>query len=141
MSKDKVSALDSCCNKKDEETVLQSADQVNKTVQQSFESIHIYDSCDITVDTTDTKVAVSLQAALQVAIALVISIAIGDDVKADAITQELLQTSKIKQSNKQKLVIDNSRKVKVKTSDTDVAVSIQVLLQVLVALVAQIDIE
>ncbi|QOR67614.1 spore coat protein [Cytobacillus suaedae] len=140
VEKKKFSALESCNHKVKDEAVVQDANQVNKTTQQSYESIHIIDSCDIVVKTTDTQVAVSLQAALQVAIALVISIAIADDAKAEAVTQELLQTSKIKQSNKQKLVIENSRSVKVTTTDTDVAISIQVLLQVLVALVAQIDI-
>lgn len=121
-------------------TVEQKGDQVNKTTQQSFESIQIIDSCDVEVVTTDTQVAVSLQAALQVAIAIVISISIADDTKAEAVTQELLQKANIKQTNQQSLVIENSRNVRVTTTDTDIAVSLQVLLQILVALVAQLDI-
>jgi spore coat protein X len=120
--------------------VNQEADQVNKIKQSSEEIIIIKDSCDVEVTTTDTQVAVSLQAALQVAIAIVISITIADSAQAEKVTQDLLQTSKIKQGNFQELVIKNSRGVRVKTTDTDVAVSLQVLLQLLVALVAQIDI-
>ncbi|WP_349774616.1 spore coat protein [Virgibacillus sp. LDC-1] len=40
----------------------------------------------------------------------------------------------------QQLLIEGSNDVEVTTSDTDVAVSIQVLLQILIALVAQLDI-
>jgi spore coat protein X len=121
-------------------TVNQDADQVNKIKQDSDETIIIRDSYDITVDTTDTQVAASLQAAIQVAIAIVVSLTIADSDHAEKVTQDLLQTSKIKQGNFQELVIENSRNVEVTTTDTDVAVSLQVLLQVLVALVAQIDI-
>jgi len=46
----------------------------------------------------------------------------------------------MKQVNKQKLVIENSKDVKVTTTDTDVAISLQVLLQILIALVVNIDI-
>ncbi|QOR67612.1 spore coat protein [Cytobacillus suaedae] len=120
--------------------VEQEADQVNKIKQDSVETIIVRDSCEIEIETTDTQVAVSLQAALQVAIAIVISISIADSAQAERVTQDLLQTSKIKQGNFQELVIENSKNVKVTTTDTDVAVSLQVLLQVLVALVAQIDI-
>lgn len=131
-------ALDYCDDQ--QKTVLQNADQINKTVQESFEKIHIKDSYDIQVNTTDTQVALSLQAAIQVAIALVINITIADSNRANQVTQELIQKSQIKQSNSQKLVIENSRNVKVTTTDTDVAVSLQVLLQILLALVVQIDV-
>ncbi|WP_233499301.1 spore coat protein [Bacillus weihaiensis] len=45
----------------------------------------------------------------------------------------------MKQLNEQNLVIENSRNVNITTTDIDVAVSLQALLQVLVALVADID--
>ncbi|XQY93821.1 spore coat protein [Metabacillus sp. HB246100] len=54
-------------------------------------------------------------------------------------TQQLLQEADIKQLNEQNLVIENSRNVNITTTDIDVAVSLQALLQVLVALVADID--
>ncbi|WP_078548025.1 spore coat protein [Litchfieldia alkalitelluris] len=120
--------------------VEQEATQENKIFQGSEEVIIIKDSCNIEVDTTDTQVAVSLQAALQVAIAIVIRLTIANDITADTITQDLLQSSKTKQSNFQELVIKNSRDVKVKTTDTDISVSLQLLLQLLVALVAQVEV-
>ena len=57
--------------------VLQEADQVSIIDQESDELIWIKGSCDIVVHTTENQVAVSIQAALQVAIAVVIRITIG----------------------------------------------------------------
>ena len=121
-------------------TVQQNAAQVSETEQISSETIIIKDSCDINVHTTDTQVAVSLQVALQVAIALVINLTIADSNQAEQVTQQLLQQADMKQVNRQKLVIENSRDVNVTTTDTDVAISLQVLLQILIALVVNIDI-
>src|SRR5690554_1351286 len=110
------------CRKKHDDD-MQEAAQVNKTLQLSEEYIFIKDSCDVTVTTTDTKAAVSLQASLQVVIAIIISITIADSAKAEKITQELLQTAKVKQLTYQKTVIENSRNVEVTTTDTQVAVN------------------
>ncbi|WP_216828149.1 spore coat protein [Alkalihalobacterium elongatum] len=141
------SALDSkkkhplCPPKKvEEDDVTQGATQTNKTLQLSEEYIFIKDSCDVSVNTTDTKAALSLQASLQAAIAIVISISILDSAKAETITQELLQSSKIKQVTNQKTIIENSRNVNVTTTDTQIAANIQLLLQLLLAVLVQIDI-
>ncbi|MBU7591066.1 spore coat protein [Metabacillus halosaccharovorans] len=124
----------------DDAQVSQGANQVSETEQISSETIIVRDSCDIDIKSTDTQVAVSLQVALQVAIALVINLTIADSARAEQVTQQLLQEADIKQVNKQKLVIENSKDVKVTTTDTDVAISLQVLLQILIALVVNIDI-
>ncbi len=132
------SALDDCKCK--HENTTQEAVQVNDTVQVSEEYIFIKDSCNIDVKSTDTQVAVSLQAAIQVAIALVINLTIADSDRAEQVTQQLLQSSVIKQANKQKVIIENSRDVKITTTDKDVAISLQVLIQILLALLVSIDI-
>ncbi|HZH63143.1 MAG TPA: spore coat protein [Metabacillus sp.] len=132
------SALDDCKCKNDNTT--QDAVQVSDTVQVSEEFIHIKDSCNIDIKSTDTQVAVSLQAAIQVAIALVINLTIADSSRAEQVTQDLLQSSVIKQANKQKVIIENSRDVTITTTDTDVAISLQVLIQILLALLVSIDI-
>ncbi|MBM7604036.1 spore coat protein X [Metabacillus crassostreae] len=136
MTTKRWSALEDC--KKEEST--QDAVQINETVQASEEYIFIKDSCNIDVTSTDTQIAVSLQAAVQVAIALVINLTIADSNRAEQVTQQLLQSSVIKQVNKQKLIIENSRDVTITTTDTDVAISLQVLIQILLALLVQIDI-
>jgi spore coat protein X len=140
MTEKKWRALESCDSKGQEADVVQEADQVVKSSQESFEWIVIKDSEGIDVHTTDTQVAVSLQAAIQVAIAIVISITVGDSEKGNAVAQDLKQFFKNKQRNSQKTVIQGSKNVKVTTTDTQVAVNIQALLQILVAIVAKLDI-
>ncbi|SME41697.1 spore coat protein [Bacillus cereus] len=119
---------------------LEEAIQTDEIDQISEEYIEIVDSADVQVTTTDTKAALSIQAALQAAIVVVVSISIADSEKADKITQELFQKSAIKQINKQETVIKNSRNVTVTTTDTDIAVNIQILLQILLALLVKLNI-
>ncbi|MBD8028592.1 spore coat protein [Ureibacillus sp. Re31] len=121
-------------------TVTQNFDQVMLVEQTSDELIWIKDSCNITVDTNDTQAAISLQVGLQLAIALVISISLGDSIEGRAVAQELFQKLDSEQTNKQKVYIDNSKDVTVTTTDTDIAVNIQALLQVLVSLVVKLDV-
>ena len=119
---------------------FEEAIQTDEIDQVSEEYIEIVDSADVQVTTTDTKAALSIQAALQAAIVVVVSISIADSEKADKITQELFQKSAIKQINRQKTFIKNSRNVTVTTTDTDIAVNIQILLQILLALLFKLNI-
>ncbi|PFI79572.1 spore coat protein [Bacillus cereus] len=119
---------------------LEEAIQTDEIDQVSEEYIEIVDSADVQVTITDTKAALSIQAALQAAIVVVVSISIADSEKADKITQELFQKSSIKQINRQKTFIKNSRNVTVTTTDTDIAVNIQILLQILLALLVKLNI-
>ncbi|PFD13771.1 spore coat protein [Bacillus cereus] len=119
---------------------LEEAIQTDEIDQVSEEYIEIVDSADVQVTTTNTKAALSIQAALQAAIVVVVSISIADSEKADKITQELFQKSSIKQINRQKTFIKNFRNVTVTTTDTDIAVNIQILLQILLALLVKLNI-
>ncbi|WP_020060372.1 spore coat protein [Bacillus sp. 123MFChir2] len=121
-------------------TISEEAKQKNKIYQLSEEYISIVDSADVQVTTTDTKVALSIQASLQAAIVAILSISIADSEKADKIAQELFQKSAISQVNKQRTIIRNSRNVSVTTTDTDIAVNIQILLQILLALLVKLNI-
>lgn len=126
--------------KKSRAVLRQGAEQFARTDQDSNELIIVRESCNVRVETTDTQAAVSLQVGLQVAIALVISIIIGDNDRGQEIAQELLQASDVEQLNRQIVVIENSKDVTITTTDTDVAVNVQVLFQILLALIARIDI-
>jgi spore coat protein X len=124
----------------DEATIEQEAEQRNVQQQLSEELVYIKDSCDIRVNSTDVKAALSLQSALQAAIAVIVSITIGAGENGEKITQELLQSSRISQITRQKTIIENSRDVVVETTDAQVAVNIQLLLQLLLALIVELDI-
>ncbi|MCP3762358.1 spore coat protein [Domibacillus sp. A3M-37] len=142
MSEKKWRALDHWDNNSNENDadVMQEADQSAATEQKSFEWIIVKDSEDVEVQTTDTQAALSLQLGIQAAIAVVISITIGDTDQSEAVLQELKQFMKTNQQNTQKTVIEGSKHVKVTTTDTDLAVNIQALLQILVAIVAKLDV-
>ncbi|CAH0208796.1 Spore coat protein X [Peribacillus sp. Bi96] len=141
------SALDSAsrhplsgfCND-DETRINQEARQDNSQVQLSEELIYIKDSCNVNVISTDVKAALSLQTALQAAIAVIVSISIADSDNADRITQELIQSSNVKQITRQKTIVENSRDIDITTTDAQIALNIQLLLQLLLALIVEIDI-
>lgn len=121
-------------------TVFEDYDQFSSVDQHSDEVIWIKDSCNISVQTTDTQASVSLQVGLQLAIALVVSIVIGDSDRGQAVAQDIYQQFNDEQTNRQKIYIDNSNDVNIVTTDTDLAVNIQALLQVLVSLVVKLDV-
>ncbi|ASF38051.1 spore coat protein [Halobacillus halophilus] len=129
-----------CRSDHDAAIVLEDGTQVSLNDQESDELIWIRNSCNVSVHTTDTQAAISLQAGLQLAIALVISITIGDSDKGKAIAQEIVQKFDSEQTNYQKIFVDNSKDVDITTTDTDLTVNIQALLQVLVTLVAELDV-
>ena len=139
------SALDSnsrhplfCGNENNE--IEQEAVQINSEVQISEELIFIKDSCNVNVVSTDVKAALSLQAALQAAIAVIVSISIADGERANQITQELIQSSRIKQVTRQKTIVENSRDIEIKTTDAQIALNIQLLLQLLLALIVELEV-
>lgn len=140
MSEKKWRALDHCDDNEREADVFQEADQSVSSEQESFEWIIVKDSEDVEVRTTDTQVAVSLQLGIQVAIAVVLSVTIGDSDQSKAVVQDFKQFLKTKQRNSQKTVIEGSKHIKVTTTDTDLAVNIQALLQILLAIVAKLDV-
>ncbi|WP_017754048.1 spore coat protein [Calidifontibacillus oryziterrae] len=120
--------------------VVQDTDQFAAFGQDSDEFIFVKDSCNIMVQTTDTQAAVSIQIALQLAIALVVRITLADSDQGQSVLEDLLQYFDSEQSNYQKICIENSKDVTVITTDTDVAANIQALLEVLLSLVAKIDV-
>ncbi|UJL46876.1 spore coat protein [Virgibacillus sp. NKC19-16] len=134
-------ALDHCDDDNDDNaTVNQEAQQSVSSQQVSDEWIIIKDSEDVDVVTTDTQAAVSLQLGIQAAIAAVISITIADTDQANKVTQDFNQIAKTRQSNRQKTIVEKSKNVEITTTDTDIAVNIQLLIQVLLAIVVSLDI-
>lgn len=133
-------ALDQCDQPNSEADVTQSDPQVFSNVQRSFEEIIIRNSEGVDVTTTDTQAAVSLQLGIQAAIAAVITATIGDSDQSRAVVQDINQYARNRQRNVQKTIVEGSRNITVRTIDTDLAVNIQVLLQILVAIVVKLDI-
>ncbi len=127
-------------NDNDDEDVKQEVENKVSNKQHSFEWIIVKDSEYVDIHTTDTQAAVSLQLAIQAAIAAVISITIGDSDQSKAVVQDLKQFIKTKQQNTQKIIVEKSKGIEVETTDTNLTVNIQAMLQILVAIVARLDI-
>lgn len=125
---------------KDNEDVDQQNVQKVKEFQFSEEWIFIKDSCDVDVETPDTKLALSLVASLNAFITAVIEISILSSEDAEEVKQSIFQSTGIKQVNIQKTIIENSRDVKVHTTDTNIALNLQILLQIALALLINLDI-
>ncbi|MGY4689380.1 spore coat protein [Salibacterium sp. K-3] len=133
------SSSEKFCGGSDNST--QHGEQSNKTVQLSEEYIEIIDCCDVNISSTDIKGALNVQAGLQAAILILITISIGgDSERAEAFTQDLIQSAKIKQLTYQHMYIENSRGVTMDMRDTQLAVNIQLLLQLLLAVAVVLDI-
>lgn len=118
----------------------QEGTQTLRELQLSEEFIHIRDSADVTVNTTDTKAALSLVASLNAAIQFVLNLSVASSSDVDDVKQSIFQAAGIRQITVQKTVIENSRNVNVETTDTQLAVNIQILLQILLALLVNLDI-
>lgn len=118
---------------KEDAVIEQEADAFSFVDQESTELIWIKDSCDIEVSTTDAQVAVQLQLVIQVALGVVISILSSNVANSEVIAQDLLAHANIEQTNKQKIIIVNSKDVKITTTDADVAVNIQAVIEAVIA--------
>ncbi|MCP1145079.1 spore coat protein [Lysinibacillus endophyticus] len=119
---------------------LQDATEKAKTIQHSHEWIIVRDSEYVNVQTTDTQVALSLQLGIQAALAAVINITLGDTNQGKKVAHDLKQFMRTRQHNSQRTIIENSKEIQVTTTDTDIAVNLQAMIQILVALIGQLDV-
>lgn len=143
MTKTKWRALDHCddnTRNRSDAAEAQDAEQFVSNQQVSDEWIVIKDSENIDVTTTDRQAAVSLQLGIEAAITAVIQIAIGNGTQSESITQDLRQVTNTRQGNHQKTIVEQSRDIEITTTDTDIAINIQLLFQILAAIVAALDI-
>ena len=132
-------ALDQCESSSSSD-IEQDGEQVVVSEQRSFEVIVIRNSEGVDVNTTDIQAAVSLQLGIQAAITAVIIATIGDTEQGRAVLQDIRQFTRNRQQNSQRTIIEGCRNVSVTTTDTDLSVNIQALLQILVAIIVKLDI-
>ena len=134
-------ALEQCDDSRQSDAIVeQDAIQRNTTRQRSEEWIIIKDSEDIQVKTTDTQAAVSLQVGIEAALAIVLRLAIADDSRVEGVLQDFHQVTRTRQSNRQKTIVEQSKNIEIVTRDLDVAINLQLLIQLLLAVIAVLDI-
>lgn len=119
---------------KEREEIENEAVQFVRESQKIDETIIIEDSCDVEVLVKDKQFALSLQAALQALITAILYEYVGTYDKAREVSQELFQIATLRQTTKQRFVISHSKNVKIKSFDEQVEVNVQILVQLLGAL-------
>lgn len=120
--------------------VEQEGRQMSKETQKIEELVVVKDSCDVTVVITDKQFALSLQAALQAAIVVIFQVYLKRNEQAEEISRELFQLAKIKQITKQKFFVSHSKNVYIESTDQQAAANIQILVQLLLAVVKKFNI-
>ncbi|ALC80771.1 MULTISPECIES: spore coat protein [Bacillus] len=104
------------------------------------ETIYIVGSEAITINSTNNKIALSLQAAVQAIIALVIQLTIADSDKADSVRNQISSNMKWLNRKMKVIYIENSSHVTVTVSSVDIAVTLQFMLKILLSILATVDI-
>ncbi|NER44807.1 spore coat protein X [Bacillus megaterium NBRC 15308 = ATCC 14581] len=94
------------------------SDQVSDSI------ILVKNSCDVTITATDTQTAIFLQSFIQILTILLLSIGL-DANSIRLFLQEVSQTARSLQLNRQRVIVKNSKGVNVTTSNNDTAVFIQ----------------
>lgn len=120
--------------------IMQELFQGTDTSQGIFQVVIIKDSEAVEVTLANLQAVISLQLALQLAIALVVSVSVASATATERITQDLIQSVYSRQSNISTVVIEGSRNITVTEVGAEIALNIQILLQVLVALLAKVEV-
>lgn len=102
-------------------------DQVSDSI------ILVKNSCDVTITATDTQTTIFLQSFIQILTIFLLSIGL-DANSIRLFLQEVSQTARSLQLNRQRVIVKNSKGVNVTTSNNDTAVFIQNFLQALTLL-------
>ena len=124
---------------REDTNIFESADQVQLTRQSQNENLWIVNSSDVLVVTAQIQAAISVQIAIQLAIALVLSIIIADEAESKSIYEELIQLTATSQSMRQQTGIVDSHDILVINVDLEASAQIQILLQILLALVVEFE--
>ena len=120
-------------------SVSESADQYQFSNQTQNENLWIVNSSDVLVVTAQIQAAASTQLAIQLAIALILSIVIADEGESKAVYEDLLQLTATNQSMRQQTGIVDSHDILVVNVDLEASIQIQILLQILLALIAEFE--
>ncbi|WP_186808595.1 spore coat protein, partial [Priestia megaterium] len=76
----------------------------------------------------------SIQVGLEIAIAPVVGIRMGDNVEGKRVVGEVKELGRIKEKNCEKTIIEKCRNVNVRGSERDMGVNVEVVLEVLMAM-------
>ncbi|GMA57463.1 spore coat protein X [Alicyclobacillus sacchari] len=108
--------------------------------ESSILDIIVKDSENVEIASHDLQAALSLQAALELALAIVLSVSVADGNAASQVRDDLLARICTAQRIRRVIRVDNAYAVRVQVVATELAVQLQLLLQVLAAIVAKLEV-
>lgn len=112
-----------------------------KLSKEQDDYIEIIDSENITINKSDTTIALSLQSSVSAVLAAAVQLLIADEDIADLVISDLLAlTSSSHTRKKVKIIIQNCYNVTITLSAVDIMASVQLLIQTLTALLTEADI-
>lgn len=124
-------------HEKAEALYTETFDEISKDYEQLIE---IVDSEHVTVNTTNITAALSLQAIVITIIIMAVQLVIEDSETADLITEQILAVNRLQNRKKTVIHVIGSRDVVITLSSMEITVSVQILTDVLIALLAELDI-
>ncbi|WP_206919611.1 spore coat protein [Alicyclobacillus suci] len=99
----------------------------------------VRDSCDVEIVNQDLTAALNLQLTLQLALATILSLTVGENT-ANSIVEDIVSQLSDIQRTRKVIHVENSQSVRVQLSSTEISFNIQVLLQLLLAIIAQVEV-
>ncbi|WP_319593371.1 spore coat protein [Bacillus amyloliquefaciens] len=128
--------------------VLSVEEKVDTLYSQMFEKlsneqddyIEIIDSENITINKSDTTIALSLQSSVSAVLAATVQLLIADEDIADLVISDLLTLTSTHTRKKVKIIIQNCYNITITLSAVDIMASVQLLIQTLTALLTEADI-
>lgn len=120
--------------------VIEQALQDISSDQTDYVVVIVKDSEQVEVLTEDLQVALQLQALLQAALALILTIGIGDDNQANRIMLDMMSRIKETQHIRKVICVDNSFRVQIRVTSTELAFNLQLLLQLLASLLVKLEV-
>lgn len=111
-----------------------------ETSQGIYQLVVVKHSENVEISLTNIQALINLQFALQLAIELILSVSLLTTAQNGRVIQDLTEVTHSSQRTVSTIVVENSRNVTVNETTADIAANVQLLLQVLLAIVAKLDV-
>lgn len=120
--------------------IVESVLQTEYSEQGTYVTVIVRDSAQVEILNSDFQAALSLQVTLQLALAIILSVAIADDAAYTRILNEIVDRIHEVQLTRRVIEIENSYNVQVQVVATELAFNLQLLLQLMLAIVAKLEV-
>lgn len=120
--------------------VVESVLQTEYDEQASYITIVVQDSAEVEILNSDFQAALSLQATLQLALAIILSVVIADEGTYNRVVNDIVTRIQEVQILRRVIKVENSYNVRVQVVATELAFNLQLLLQLMVSILAKLEV-